>query len=442
MRTLGERIRDARGKTSLEKLALDVGKSTQWMGEIERGSKIPTLELLLKAYDVLKPEDARDPDADLELWLLAWLKAHADKTSGADTDAVLAAVTRMHGRSKKSNKPAPTRTHLPTLEDFPEGFESESLIVVCGDRRESPPKSQGDLFVDSFSSADLISLKELFDRTGPLEVRSDKHFATGDTQYLEKEYGQKNLIVLGAPSVNLLARRINGHCVFRFFVHKDARDFLKYMEEEVPEINDLELWKVFWEMASKWKGPPDYKTIDLTRYGDYEKKFNIRKEQLAALAEKVKKALKDHTAREMKNLFRRPGFIDPAEATVQGFYTRDNDFGVVSLCPNPYSADGSRLCILVAGDRAPGTVMATRMLATGNFEGHPLGGIIEVELNPETRWVRRIPTADYGWQTKRDEGYTIEDVLSNLRNPEAHTVFDKCEPGDLASLISFIERFV
>src|SRR5215207_8494678 len=189
MGTFGEFIRNVRGKASLEMLAGRVRKSTVWMREIERGKVVPTFELMLQLYSELAPEDAQDPSSDLKVWIITWLKAKAEQTPGIDKDAVLATITQLYGHAKPTGKTRPTHAHLPTLEDFPEGFEN--LVVVCGDRREVPPDTKGDLFVDSFSSTDLIGLKTLFERTGPLEIRSDKCFIVGDRDYLEREFSRK-----------------------------------------------------------------------------------------------------------------------------------------------------------------------------------------------------------------------------------------------------------
>src|SRR5437764_10957522 len=109
---------------------------------------------------------------------LTWLKTKVEQTTGIDKEAVLDAITQLYGHSKPTRKTKLLPAHLPTLEDFPEGFEN--LVVVCGDRRELPPKTKGDLFVDSFSSADLIGLKTLFDRTDPLKIRSNKCIILGE----------------------------------------------------------------------------------------------------------------------------------------------------------------------------------------------------------------------------------------------------------------------
>lgn len=66
---------------------------------------------------------------------------------------------------------------------------------------------------------------------------------------------------------------------------------------------------------------------------------------------------------------------DPIAKKRQGYFFReDNHFGVISLCPNPYSdEDGKYFCILAAGSHGPGTDMAVRVLAKNETVHHRQG---------------------------------------------------------------------
>jgi transcriptional regulator with XRE-family HTH domain len=437
--TIAQLITDARKSTSLtqEALAESLNKSTQWIGAMETGKAMPSLDLLLRVHGRLTEESAT-VGPDLKLWLLAWLESKLEIEQGKERDLALDTIKELY---RDSGRPGARKvrpwTAPCTLRDFPEAFED--LVIVCGDRRESPPKTKGDLFVDSFSSADLVSLKALFERTGPLDLRSDKAFALGH-EYVRREYAHKNIIVLGSPAVNILARDINKHAVFRFSIPKSAREFLRCLDEEIPEINDPDLRVIFWDMASKWKEGPSSPIPDTMQYyEDFKSKgFRVHKDQVLDLKRKVSDLLGDHTAKEMRSLFRKPGFIDPVDARLQGFYTRqDNDFGVISLCPNPYS-DGKHFCILAAGIHAPGTDMAVRVLASNDFKDHPLGGVIEVKLNLDAAWMERLSNATFDWQTRP---YSVESLVDNLRQPKTHSVFERCEEKDIENLVAFVERF-
>ena len=228
--------------------------------------------------------------------------------------------------------------------------------------------------------------------------------------------------------------------MFRFRTSKGMREFLRYWDEEFPEINDRKLREIFWDMASKWNGSLEASGIDANQYLE-ESERRIHPGQIKELARKVGELLTIHTVKDVKASFHKYGFIDPIANREQGYFLRDdNDFGVISLCPNPYSDSGNYFCILAAGIHGPGTDMAVRVLAKDDFREHPLGGVVEVKLDLEARWSERFSTADWEWQTG---SYTVnEELLGKLRNPKPGSILSACEPGDLKSLTDFIQRFV
>ncbi|MGH9968812.1 MAG: helix-turn-helix domain-containing protein, partial [Pyrinomonadaceae bacterium] len=458
--SLGELVKAARkqGECTLERLAEKVGKEPQWISSIEKGSGIPSAELLIKIHEALVPEGESSPTRELGVWLLKWTEAKLERERGKpnarrkENDAGnklenerlnakgKKAISKFYAQSIRSNVVKRSTSALPTLADFPDAFDD--LLVVCGDRRESPPKTKGDIFADSFSSADLAHVRHLFDRCGrPLDIRSDKGFILGDRDYLKREFGERHLIVLGSPAVNLLARMINDNCVFRFAIPRAARDFSQYLETQIPEINDPDLLDVFWKMASQWREAGGVEIDTEAYYEPYLRKAaKIQMEQIQAVADKVKELLNDHTAKRIKHMFHKPGFIDTADAQQHGESPRqDNDFGVVSLCPNPYSESGNHLCILVAGIHAPGTDQALRALATDDFREHPLGGIIEAKINLQAGWIERLYKAGFDWQTK---AYGVDTVLANLADAPNLAVFEKCTPEAISNLSKFVAHFV
>ena len=459
--TLGQQIRAARRRqrSTLEDLSQKVNKTPQSISSIEMGRVIPSVFLLIQIHDALYQGEESLRSKKLGTWLLKWTEAHiqrdCDKVFSKEDQVEdnhewklieqarargLEAISQFQGTSIGSRVGIRNNSALPTLTDFPEGFDD--LVIVCGDRRESPPKTKADIFVDSFSSADLPHLPDLYRRCGqPLHIRSDKLFALAERDYLKREFGEKHIIVLGSPAINLLARKVNESCIFRFAVPRVAREFTAYLENKVPEINDPALLDVFWRMATQWREQGNSDIDAVSYFETYRKKVErIQLDQIEALANKVKELLNGHTTKGIKNLFHKPGFVDPADAQVHGESPRqDNDFGVISLCPNPYSTNRRHLCILVAGIHAPGTDQALRVLATDDFQEHPLGGIIEAKINLQAGWIERLYKASFDWQTKP---YRVGDVLSNLSNCEKFPVFKKCAPESIKSLLSFANLFV
>ena len=458
--TLAKLIKDARKDNgcTLDWLAEKVGTEPQWLSSIENGRGIPSAALLIKIHEALVADAESAPTNDLGVWLLKWTEAKLEREVGksAQTQKECDAESKQENEriqarardaiSKFYSQTIRTKVHrrktstVPTLADFPDAFDD--LVVVCGDRRESPPKTKGDIFADSFSSADLTHIPELFERCGrQLDIRSDKGFILGDRDYLTREFGERHLIVLGSPAVNLLARMINENCVFRFTIPKAAREFSNYLETEIPEINDPDLLDIFWKMASEWREAGGVEIDSEAYYEHYRKKgARVQLDQIQDLAGKVKELLKDNTVKRIKNMFHKPGFSDPADAQPHGESPRqDNDFGIVSLGPNPYSKSGQHLCILVAGIHAPGTDQALRMLATNDFRERPLGGVIEAKINLQAGWIERLYKAGFDWQTKR---YVISTILSNLVNASNLPVFETYTLEDIENLKKFVGRFL
>ena len=455
--TLIKSVRKENGFT-LEWLAEKVGTEPQWISSIENGRGIPSAALLIRIHETLITDGESSPTKDLGMWLLKWTEARLEKEvkrsteTGKITDEEskqekerinargLEAISKFYSHSMGTRVLKRKSSTLPTLADFPDAFDD--LVIVCGDRRESPPKTKGDIFADSFSSADLTHIPKLFERCGrQLDIRSDKGFVLGDRDYLVREFGERHLIVLGSPAVNLLARMINEDCIFRFITPKAARDFFNYLEEKLPEINDPYLLEIFYKMTSQWREVGGVEIDSEAYYQHYQKKgIKIQHEQIQALADKVKELLKDNTVKRIKNMFHKPGFSDPADAQQHGESPRqDNDFGVVSLGPNPYSKRGNHLCILVAGIHAPGTDQALRVLATDDFRERPFGGVIEAKINLQAGWIERLYRAGFDWQTKP---YDIGVILANLANASNLAVFEKYTPEAINNLSRFVGRFL
>src|SRR3954453_20643829 len=127
------------------------------------------------------------------------------------------------------------------LTDFPEGFEP--LVIVTGDRREVPPLSKGDLLAYSASCIDSMYLPLLFTgsrqmKTASPIVLSDKQFVTDKEPDLHRRFGETNILVIGSPAVNLLARRINQRSPFRFDISEETREELAEQEHFVDAFED------------------------------------------------------------------------------------------------------------------------------------------------------------------------------------------------------------
>ena len=221
---------------------------------------------------------------------------------------------------------------------------------------------------------------------------------------LEREFGNTNLLIIGSPSVNLAARRINPHAIFQFAFDTEIKDWERQLRN-TKELNDRQYLRRFWQIArhSEWARDPEAIALADLIGGDEEDSLASR-ERAKKVARLAKELLKGNKAAYWMNRFRKPGFMDPVDGVVHGLYTReDNDFGLISLARNPFSKSKEHVCIFVAGIHGPGTAHALRLLGgQEHFEHHPFGGIIEVELDLFNKDIsNRFENVHWAWQTGR-----------------------------------------
>lgn len=476
MRKIGEVIKLAReakktdaGKAwTQDRLAEAVGVSKQWISGIETGKKDASLSLLVNLHETLVGTgDQESSGVLLSTWLLAWLEKQVQDESltteqKETTQKVIEKAVAHLIQPLMSHKPSPQRS----LEHFP--YPSEPLTIVCGDRRELNPKTRGDIFAHSVSITDLTFLLRL-GLPKNVTIRSDKLFVLMGREYLEREFGKTNLLVIGSPAVNFAARVINNYSVFRF----NFPQWLKAKEEQLRTLKEPEDWEkqllslkklndrqnleVFWQLAQHpdevefAARESDPSPEDQRLRGDLVKRI-LRKanitaddiEQVRQLARVLKKVLDGETAKSLMNQFRIPGLMDFSDVTLHAMSTKgEMDFALISLAPNPFSATPNYVCVMVAGIHGPGTAHALRALAEDDFHEHPFGGIIEVELDQFDDWPTRFQHASWRWQTKK---YDADKLLANLRSALEQSrdarprVFKHLTDAEIKECVSFVEH--
>lgn len=232
----------------------------------------------------------------------------------------------------------PTRSR--SLAGFPHQFLP--LTVVVGDRREPSPRSLGDLLALSASPAELRWLLRLR-LPQDTEIVSDKLFVQHDENELRRLFGSRNLLVVGSPAANFLARIVNTQAFFPFAI---AREGLEWYQREIVRLQGI---------------------TTLDDLMDYVAHSELR----SASAHYI-------------NKFRKSMFIDPVFEF--GYHEKeqpDADCGTVTIARNPYAnAENARhVCILAAGTRIVGTMHSLKLLCEARraFADRPLGGVFSVQ---------------------------------------------------------------
>jgi hypothetical protein len=284
------------------------------------------------------------------------------------------------------DRPAPGRaaSGKRSLMDFPEAFYP--LAVVTGDKRETS-ESRINLADFGATSASPAESRWIF-KSGlrrDVQIYSDKWFVMEPEERLKARFSKMNLLIVGSPASNHLARRcLLAHApagwrravpVFRFNLPQGILRQIEGLLGELAGLNAKQL---------------------VGRTGD----------------PKTERSLKvwHHS------LFS-GGILDPS---YHNLWTRgvetgpSRDFGLLSLARNPFSAEGDEyVCIMASGLHMFGTAHALAMLAEpSEFKRRPLGGVIRVGMDLEKPFAVRFDDSHCEW----DKGceYEIDEVIHGL----------------------------
>lgn len=271
---------------------------------------------------------------------------------------------------------------LKSLYNFPEAFSP--LVVVIGDRRESKPKTKGDLLVYSVSSVDVTYIHYLNLPKSTL-ILSDKIFVLEDKSYIEEKFGTTNILTIGSPAVNLFSRQINKISFFKLFISDDAIQAMRKQEEILDTIKTDKLGLLIYHQILNGVKAPDIiaKTFKIPDIRIVKEKFD------KIFSEYEKTGLKNY--KDLMHKFEGEYIIDPVEdkkldlenQVKRGTFIQDyNDFGFVSLSKNPFASSDDYCCVYVAGRHGPATSHGLRLLSIKDFwKNRPLGGSFEIQMD-------------------------------------------------------------
>lgn len=281
-----------------------------------------------------------------------------------------------------------------TLVNFPAAFQP--IVVVTGDRREAAPQSKADLLAYSFSVTDVSYIQYL--NLGQVEIYSDKYFVLYDRETLKRKFGGKNLLVIGSPAVNLLARIINDDMLFRFNIAETTKAKLEAQLKILDKIKLDQRGLAIYQQLLTGTSSLEEALIRMehlaTEKQELERKYRWLFEQFKAIELKSYKALLHE--------FDRPGLWDPIEGTIHGASPKGNrDYGLVSIAKHPYAENDSFVAVCAAGVHGIATAQCVKLLANSrNFENRPYGGIVEIQMNQFGDWMDRFLDASVAWETK------------------------------------------
>jgi len=391
---LGPLLKAAREKAELTlvKLAEGTGLSAPAISNFETGLRIPSVAQILRLSNALAL------DAGRLMFARTWEQAKGEELEADAPDAltILRANVLQQLRDLVTDsslgraKRVVTGEHL-TLRDFPNGFNVRTVVV--GDRREDPPNTIADILALTAATGDLAYLLDL--GLQGTRIRSDKIFKLAQETDLRAKLNH-DLIFVASPAANLGSREVNDHACFRFSISPEVREAEKNFENEVG-------------------------------------KFAFDPDELKAFAKR-----KHSPLTRLKEDFARPGFVDPIDFGGSRGFSRGRgsrtDFGVVTLCKNPWSPNG--IAILAAGISGPGTAAALKLLGTeGAFEQHPLGGVFSVNVATEAHWEDRYDLLKPVMDT---HAYSVEKFEADCRKLPSSDLKEHLSLDEVNELIGLV----
>lgn len=412
-----EAISQLLGAVPLESIASQIGAKASAVSQWRHGKTSCPLPWLAKLVSEFHPGGEQEREQALAQLIVQQElesldspnKRHIDTWSSETRQLARSALESVLRDAQDLNRLA-GKSENRTLCDFPNSFYP--LTIVSGDKRETTGNrlNLADFGVNSASSAESRWLLRL-GLSHDVECFGDKVFLLEPFEQLQERFGKTNLLVIGSPGSNHLSRRLlwskrptgwhgRGVPLFRFnlmqFYIDEIEDFLRKIER----LNHQQLVGV--------KGDP--KTEDYVKF--------------------------------LCRFLFTGGIVDPtyAKRWIRAIeIPPGRDFGLVSLARNPFSKPGDPyVCILAAGFHMLGTAHALRMLAEPrNFETHPFGGVIRVEIDLSEPFAQRFDTSQANWDDQSE--YSIEQFYDGLKElkksapPSVHI-----DPGQIEETEQFL----
>jgi len=418
MKPIAALLREITSSLTGKELAHLIDKSPSYVTQILSGAQVPTDKtlavmaqrcapdriqevLLSAALERIRRQERRDGGRLAAGTEVEWPKLTEKAIAGLE----LLAFSDAPGAAR------PAKQTGRTLEDFPEAFYP--LTVVTGDKREDRGAyiSIADFGAYTATPADTRWLANLSLR-GDVIKHIDKNFLLLSQERLIERFAETNLLVIGSPAANHLARLVNRSAVFRFNYSSDADKAIEAAINRARELTHAEL--------------PGYYDRD-----------------------------REELKRRMRALFT-GGIFDPTQP--DGFVAAQYaqlaantqfDFGVLTFAANTFyeakcrskgpDSDHKYVSIMAAGIHHPATAHAVRRLGRdqrdrGVFASHPYGGVLRVVLELSIPFAERVEVAECLWEDVADSDRSESDDQKAILTRELTRIGQKLARGELKNL--------
>lgn len=309
---------------------------------------------------------------------------------------------------------------MKSLENFPENFQP--LVIVTGDRREVPPQSRGDMLAYSVSNTDFMYLNFL--NISDSLVLSDKQFVIDSEETLRQNFGSTNILVIGSPAVNLLARRINDQSVFRFSISEETKMEIEEQNEFMDKFTQFEDDLFIYYQCLEGVLKPENILARFVGLVPELGSLKIKAEQIVREFKKTRICsdlqLYPRPIRYLMRKLGKPGIYDSLAGINRGdAIPLNKDYGMISVLDNPFSEKkGEYSIVFVAGVHGPGTALGLKLLSDNNaFNDHPYGGVYEIIVARFASFFEKFQQSNIRWETPayKNDKYTTASADLGIR---------------------------
>jgi hypothetical protein len=392
--------------------------------KVTGGSATPDFDYLLEIIGAIKTKKGQElQPREVELWLAAWLNDYLhkypkppklrggnSKKDAAKRKAISSFVGRAITSAERWQRSLDAarridRARPPTLEK--KEYILNNCVVVVGASVRMPPASTEQLFRHNAQLSDLMYLPHLNLGPSPMLLTDNMVIALADADR-KRLLGEKHLLVIGGPAVNVATRYLNNRSIFPFCFDEQKRKFDDVFDKLklLPSLRDSQSVELFYEMLRRRSsevvlesGPFTGRNVEEVWRDVEEFRSHFQLDDDTVYDEVIGWLTSVHS------------FFDPVAVKVVKHSRQEPNLGVISLGKNHWADEPHYVCVTVAGLNPFGTVGALRALVYSKFMEHPCGGILNAALPQDSSEYFKFTDANFDWVTDR---YTVTDLKTRL----------------------------